>query len=147
MLANTVAMCAARAKLCYTKRMNQLVRVALAFAVFFGTYVLSWIVLLVLPFGDLGFFGNLFALVIAAMVARAVWRRGAAVPKTVLGAAGYGAAVLGSIGFAAGFFGPMIFAPGANQGPMLGIFITGPGGALLGAVAGLFYGLSRDRGR
>lgn len=41
----------------------------------------------------------------------------------------------------------MIFAPGANQGPMLGIFITGPAGALLGAVAGFFYGLNRDRGR
>jgi hypothetical protein len=45
------------------------------------------------------------------------------------------------------FFGPMIFAPGANQGPMPGIFITGPAGALLGAVTGLFYGLGRQRGR
>jgi hypothetical protein len=43
---------------------------------------------------------------------------------------------LGGIGFVGGFFGPMLFAPSANQGPMLGIFITGPGGFLLGAVAG-----------
>ena len=127
--------------------MNLLVRVALVFMVFFGTYVLSWIVLLVLPFGDLGFVGNLLALLIAVAVARSVWRRGDAVPDSVLGAVGYGAAILGSVGFAAGFFGPMIFAPGANQGPMLGIFITGPAGALLGAVAGFFYGLNRDRGR
>jgi hypothetical protein len=47
-----------------------------------------------------------------------------------------GACVLGGIGFVGGFFGPMLFAPSANQGPMLGIFITGPGGFLLGAVAG-----------
>jgi hypothetical protein len=127
--------------------MNLLIRLALVCMVFFGTYVLSWIVLLVLPFGDLGFFGNLLALLIAVLVARAVWQRGDAVPDTVLGAVGYGAAILGSIGFAAGFFGPMIFAPGANQGPMLGIFITGPGGALLGAVAGFAYGLKRARGR
>ena len=147
MVAKAAAKCAAWAKLCYTKPMTLLIRVALVIMVFFGTYVLSWIVLLLLPFDDLGFVGNVLALVIAATVARAVWQRGDAVPDTVLGAVGYGAAILGSIGFAAGFFGPMIFAPGANQGPMLGIFITGPGGALLGAVAGFFYGLSRDRGR
>jgi len=41
---------------------------------------------------------------------------------------------LGGIGFAVGFFGPMIFEPEANQGPMVGIFITGPGGALLGLI-------------
>jgi hypothetical protein len=44
------------------------------------------------------------------------------------------AVFLGGFGFAAGFFGPMIFAPGANQGPMLGIFITGPLGFLTGLV-------------
>ena len=36
-----------------------------------------------------------------------------------------GAALLGLVGFAGGFFGPMLFMPDANQGPMLGIFITG----------------------
>jgi len=48
--------------------------------------------------------------------------------------------VLGGVGFAAGFFGPMLLAPEANQGPMVGIFISGPGGALLGFI---FYGVSR----
>lgn len=47
---------------------------------------------------------------------------------------------VGGIGFAAGFFGPMILAPGANQGPMLGIFITGPVGFLLG----LGFGIVRE---
>ena len=37
-----------------------------------------------------------------------------------------GALVVGGIGFVGGFFGPMIFAPEANQGPLLGLFITGP---------------------
>lgn len=58
--------------------------------------------------------------------------------------------VLGGAGFAAGFFGPMVLNPGANQGPMAGIFITGPGGALLGLVMGvasrlLGAGLARQR--
>jgi hypothetical protein len=44
--------------------------------------------------------------------------------------------VLGGVGFAAGFFGPMVLRPDANQGPMVGIFITGPGGALLGLFMG-----------
>lgn len=47
-----------------------------------------------------------------------------------------GGCLLGIIGFAGGFFGPMIFAPEANQGPMLGIFITGPLGFLIGLLGG-----------
>jgi hypothetical protein len=46
------------------------------------------------------------------------------------------AVILGVIGFLGGFIGPIIFTPGANQGPMLGIFITGPLGGVIGAVAG-----------
>jgi hypothetical protein len=40
--------------------------------------------------------------------------------------------LLGGIGFAVGFFGPMVFSPESNQGPMVGIFLTGPGGLALG---------------
>lgn len=42
--------------------------------------------------------------------------------------------ILGLAGFAAGFFGPMVFVPEANQGPMVGIFISGPAGCALGAI-------------
>lgn len=45
-------------------------------------------------------------------------------------------AIIGGVSFAAGFFGPLVFAPGANQGPLLGIFITGPIGFLVGLVIG-----------
>jgi hypothetical protein len=47
------------------------------------------------------------------------------------------AIVAGGVGFAGGFVGPMIFDPTGGNGPLLGIFITGPGGALLGFVVGL----------
>jgi hypothetical protein len=50
--------------------------------------------------------------------------------------AGLWAATLGVTGFLCGFIGPMVLNPWANQGPMAGIFITGPGGALLGALLG-----------
>jgi hypothetical protein len=41
-----------------------------------------------------------------------------------------------AIGFVGGFFGPLILTPEANQGPLLGIFITGPLGFLTGAAIG-----------
>ncbi len=52
---------------------------------------------------------------------------------------------LGVTGFVCGFFGPIVLNPSANQGPMLGIFITGPGGAVLGAVLGTLTALLNVR--
>jgi hypothetical protein len=48
--------------------------------------------------------------------------------------------ILGAIAFAVGFFGPLVWAPDANQGPLLGIFITGP----LGFVFGMGWGVLRE---
>lgn len=53
--------------------------------------------------------------------------------------------ILGIIGFVGGFVGPLIFTPEANQGPLLGIFITGPLGFVLGLVVGLILSLRRRR--
>jgi hypothetical protein len=49
----------------------------------------------------------------------------------------------GGIGFAVGFIGPIVFVPESNQGPLLGIFLTGPLGFVLGAVIGWFNGRFR----
>lgn len=51
------------------------------------------------------------------------------------------ACFIGFLGFLAGFIGPVILTPGANQGPLLGIFITGP----LGFVLGLGVGWWREK--
>ena len=40
------------------------------------------------------------------------------------------------IGFSVGFVGPLLLRPDANQGPLLGIFFTGPLGFVVGFVAG-----------
>jgi len=60
-------------------------------------------------------------------------------------------AALGVTGFSCGYFGPLALSPDANQGPLLGIFITGPGGAVLGLVLGLLTRLlplsARQRSR
>src|SRR5262245_36230402 len=83
----------------------------------------------------------IFAVCTTLCVARFEWlvRRGFRVDmrariKHVL----LGGLIVGSIGFALGFFGPLIWAPEANQGPLLGIFITGPIGFLVGATIGWF---------
>jgi hypothetical protein len=47
-----------------------------------------------------------------------------------------GALVTEGIGFAAGFFGPIILDPSSPQGPLLGLFVTGPLGIVAGAIAG-----------
>ncbi|HET9939967.1 MAG TPA: hypothetical protein VFR25_02595 [Candidatus Eisenbacteria bacterium] len=56
-----------------------------------------------------------------------------------------GGIVVGGVGFIIGFLGPLLWAPDANQGPLLGIFITGPIGFILGAVAGAILGKPRER--
>jgi hypothetical protein len=53
--------------------------------------------------------------------------------------------VVGAVAFLAGFFGPIYLSPGSNQGPLLGIFVTGPYGFVIGALAGLFIGLAKAR--
>jgi hypothetical protein len=49
--------------------------------------------------------------------------------------------VVGVISFLSGFVGPIILYPNSPQGPLLGIFFTGPLGAIVGAVAGAIIGL------
>jgi hypothetical protein len=63
--------------------------------------------------------------------------------RSILASVFRGALIVGAIGFCAGFVGPMVFAPDANQGPLLGIFITGPLGALIGAIGGFVQGIRR----
>jgi hypothetical protein len=48
--------------------------------------------------------------------------------------------IVGAVGLALGFVGPLLVTPSANLGPLLGILITGPGGFVLGALAGAAAG-------
>ena len=49
---------------------------------------------------------------------------------------GFWTFALGVTGGVAGFFGPMFLNPAASQAPLLGLVITGPGGALAGTLLG-----------
>ena len=118
-------------------------RAALALMMFLGAYFLTALPILVL----FGFQGLTFIipLIVAIAAGKSVWAHADDMPKYLLAFIFYGAVLFGSIGFAAGFFGPIIFTPEANQGPLLGIFITGPAGVFIGAIAGLVYGVKKSR--
>ena len=85
----------------------------------------------------------LLAAVAGVVVVRYVWRHTASLRSGLATSVVLGAVAIGGIGFCAGFFGPILFAPDANQGPLLGIFITGPLGFVLGAIGGGVYWLAR----
>ncbi len=55
-----------------------------------------------------------------------------------------GALMLGGLGFIIGFLGPMILAKDTSQGPLVGIFITGPLGVFLGAIGGYFLATKQN---
>jgi hypothetical protein len=56
-----------------------------------------------------------------------------------------GGLIVGGIAFCIGFFGPIILSPESPQGPMVGLFITGPLGFLLGSVGGFIYWLIKRK--
>jgi uncharacterized membrane protein len=59
-----------------------------------------------------------------------------------------GGVIFGFFGFSIGFFGPIIIdeirSTDSPQGPLLGIFVTGPLGFVAGIIAGLVYGCIRN---
>ena len=110
-------------------------------------FLIFWLSIAFVPFEGYGLVAPLVALLGAATAGRYVW--------VTLGSDAVGsiwrtmllwAAIAGGAGFVAGFFLPMLLMPAANQGPLLGIFITGPLGFILGGVAGFIHGLRQKQG-
>jgi len=77
--------------------------------------------------------------VLAIIVAYFTWKRTGNLANGFVSHILMGGIIIGGISFFAGFFGPMIFAPDANQGPLLGLFITGPVGFVVGLIGGGIY--------
>ena len=126
--------------------MLTIARFGLSFLVGIATfYFVFWV-----PFSLVSFLPGWWLLATIGSFAAAIWaarytwrRTDEASDGGVLALTLGGALVVGGVGFVGGFFGPMIFAPEANQGPLLGLFITGPLGFLLGGAGGFVYALVR----
>jgi hypothetical protein len=112
---------------------------ALLFALPSSYFFLYWALLTFLPIGRQEWIADYGSLPGAILTGWYVWTESANGPTSLRSAIFVGAFMVGGVSFAAGFFGPMIFAPGANQGPLLGLFITGPLGFVLGGIAGAAY--------
>ena len=77
--------------------------------------------------------------IIAIVAAILLWRKIGHISNTLPACIIAGGITFGIIGFILGFFGPMLLTPSSNQGPLIGIFLTGPAGILLGLVVGGVY--------
>ena len=119
--------------------------VALLLVVPAAYYFVYWLPFSLIPLGGQRWIASVVSLLCAAGAGWYVWQRLGRVEPGLVTSVMLGAIVLGAIGFCGGFFGPMIFAPEANQGPLLGLFITGPLGFLLGGLGGLVHWLARGR--
>src|SRR4029453_2637565 len=121
--------------------MRTFLRILMAFvsaiATFYFTY---WFGGALLDMANLPSWSSFAAAALAALlVGRYVWVQTRSLRAGLARSVFLGALVTGAVAFSVGFFGPIIFMPSANQGPLLGIFITGPLGLILGAVGGAIY--------
>jgi hypothetical protein len=92
---------------------------------------------------------TLASLVCALVVAWVTWKKTASIAASnssgLFASIALGAIIVGAAGFVAGIVGPIIFMPDANQGPLLGIFITGPLGFLIGGIGGFVHWRRRSK--
>lgn len=98
-----------------------------------------------LPLGRLDWIANSVSLLCAITAGMYIWRKLGLPQAGIVVSMLMGAILLRAVGFVGGFFGPMLLAPEANQGPMLGLFFTGPLGFVAGAILGAIYGVQRRR--
>jgi len=109
---------------------HQQMRLLITACVFVAVYLLAWLASVTLVPDIASGVGALIPHAAGATTAVVAWR---ARPGTTGMRLCAGAAIGLAVGFLVGFLGPMVVAPDANQGPLLGIFITAP----LGLIAGL----------
>jgi hypothetical protein len=125
--------------------MAAVIRLLAALVAMFGTFVFTYWVpfALILPEGWPQWLPLVGAFVCAVLAGGFVWRQSGEGARGRIRPALLGAVIVGALGFIGGFFGPLIFTPEANQGPLLGLFITGPLGVLLGGIGGAVAGRRR----
>lgn len=85
------------------------------------------------------FIPHVISLLVAIAISYFVWKKVGSSTEGLISHTLKIGIVVGAISFILGFFGPMILAPGANQGPLLGLFITGPLGFVSGLIGGAIH--------
>jgi len=116
---------------------------ALVFVVPATFLFVYWVPFSLLPAIRMGWIPQVVSLACAVTAGVWVWRKigpetGQKSSSSVL----LGGCLLGAVGFVAGFAGPLYFNAG-DQGPLLGIFLTGPAGFVLGLAVGAIVTYAR----
>jgi hypothetical protein len=87
------------------------------------------------------------AFIVALALSRFVWTHSEKAPDGLAASIFMGAVVIGAVGFTIGFFGPLLVSPQDNQGALLGLFITGPAGFVIGGIGGFVFWSRRQSAR
>lgn len=120
--------------------MNKAIRIFLTLlSVVASYYFISFASLIVPGIDNIPAIQIAVSLLAALSIGVFIWKRTVKISPGLMQYVIVGGILIGSIGFTSGFFGPMIFSPSSNQGPLLGIFITGPIGFLIGLLGGGIY--------
>lgn len=107
-------------------------------------YFVYWLPCSLLPY-EPRWIANVISLTCAIAAGWFVWVKIASANSSAISSTLLGAILVGGTGFIGGFIGPMIFTPDSNQGPFLGILITGPAGIVIGGITGFIYWTAKDR--
>ena len=129
--------------------MKTFIRIILTFISFIATYYfIFWVPFSLIP-GAHNFqvIPILISLLAALSVAILVWKKTTKLSNSLSNYVVMGGIILGSIGFLLGFIGPIIFTPNSNQGPLLGIFVTGPISFIVGLLGGGIYWLIKVKNK
>ena len=128
--------------------MLSLVRIVLGLIGFLAGWFFSyWTYFAAFDLEGRPFLGRGAPFLVGLVAAAAILAATANLRHGILSSVVLGAMALGSTGFVLGFFGPLIVEPDANQGPLLGLLTTGPGGFLLGGPLGALWWWLRQRRR
>jgi len=121
--------------------LNTVTRIILTFiSVVAGYFFIYWVPFSLIPGArNIPAIPQIVSLLIAVIIGIFIWKKTRTSSNGLSTYIIMGGIIVGSIGFITGFWGPIIFNPSANQGPLLGIFITGPLGFLIGLAGGGIY--------
>jgi uncharacterized membrane protein YdcZ (DUF606 family) len=129
--------------------MKTLIRIILTFISFLASYYFTfWVPFSLIPNAhNIPAIPIIISFLVGLSVAILIWKKtkkmSNSLPKYVF----LGGIIVGSIGFLLGFIGPIILRPNSNQGPLLGIFVTGPISFLVGLLGGGIYWVLKVKNR
>lgn len=126
--------------------MQPAMKIILSIVAFVASYIFIYFALIAFipSVYEIYYLPNVIALILAIAISIYVWKK-TSFKNGLTSHMVMGGIIVGSISFIIGFFGPIIFVPDSNQGPLFGIFISGPVGILVGLIAGAVFWKIKQR--